>query len=1070
MARYGYNRYGTFKYGEISAASVYYNSDLLAVPSEFNTVSISWKPILTDPDDGTMTHWKLVRSEAGIPDNPDNGTTLAGGIYSEIVNSYVDSTYLGSVETSYSIWVFNGLKWIFSGGAYAHKVSETDLLRKVTNWWPKAWLNSVEGVGDASGENNEDSLVSMLGAFTFTYDRLRVEAYLLGRQNNLTFAPASLLESKVTDLGFAVEPALGDHYHRTLAATGHTINAYKGTALGVSTYVTALTHWADDVTVGHNLMLDYNDSSFEESIGRWSASAGTFASTTYADEGLTPPINLLYDHIFSPRVVGFGKLTTSSGSALTLSLPSSIQSPILYGVPVEENTRYVFSGHIIQLDSGTNADVKTKIKWYNGVGSLISSTDYGTEITTVFEEWSEFVSASTSGRNGSLSPRNAVYATVEIVVLPSNSSTARFGIDMLQFAEAKKSYEFQDARRVNIYVQGEQTNYLINPGFEKGTSFWSGLNGDLSIDTAKTVAIVHGTNSCLLDTTSSVSALVSDWFPIIPGTEYTFSSYVVGSSVQDVVARIEFSSQASIEEQVTILTDEDGDYYPTTPYYIDSDPIALSTTAGTAVEVSALAPPYSKDSGMPLAKVSIYFPDSVSGDQFWIDGCLVERGLHTHRYFSGDGGMVPANPVIDTYYAANDCRWEIMPKYNYLPNSSFETNTTGWTGGSGTTLTRVSTDSSYGPLFGNFFGKAVYTTTGSVTTTAYLPDTAIGGEDISISVYVRGTAGTYMLNGTSFTVPASGTNIWTRLAMTQTLAAGDTTVAITLTATGGTKFHIEGAQVEYGRYPSSFVDVGDTSTVSIINPLTPAQTMSAVISENAGGSLGLYMNNYRTKLSRLEATLDSYLPIGSSWAILTGLHDNTYKDLTDSLVSSGSFELSLGDWTGSNATLVRTVTRGSLFDDVATQGRAYCSVTSVSGSAAFGLQTGHISLAPNAGYYASVALRAPNLYTLGDYVLSVDFYDSSGTIISVYSYPDGILSSSSQRVIDDVLVSGTDVTTTGRKSTATLSVVDRWAYLAKAYPSNTISGASYAILTVTYESGTYSAGQTFDIDRVVFRQ
>ena len=1071
MARYGYNRYGTFKYGEVSAASVYYNSEIMAVPTDFHTVTLSWKPILPDPSDGSPTHWKLVRSETGIPDNPENGTTLAGGEYSNIINSYIDDLLIYNLEVSYSLWVFNGSKWIFSGGAYAYSVSDTGLLRQVTNWWPRAWLNAVDGIGDAAGESNDDSLLTMLGAFTFTMDKIRLEASLLALQNNPKYTPSALLPYRVTDLGFVQEPALGDQYHRTLVAAGHPINSYKGTNLGLGIYTTALTHWADDIAVGHNLMLDYNDSSFEESVGRWTASSGTLSVVTYADAAIDSPINLLYDHIFSPRAVAFGNLATAATTAVTLRLPSSLQSPITYGIPIKESTAYVFSGQVTHRTAGISATVKTRIHWYNGLGAYISSTDYGTTITTTENTWQEFLSPSSSAREGLVSPRNAAYATIDIVVTPSSASAANFGIDMLQFAEASKSLEFQDARKILVYVQGEQINYLLNPGFEKGTAFWSGVNSTLELDSTKTSAIVHGTNACKIISTGTDAAIVSDWFPITEGVEYTFSSYIVGGAEQDAILRIEFSSQPTLEEQVAILTDVDGEYYPTTPYYIDSDPVTLSTTEYTVLSVSAVAPPYSKDSGMPLAKVSIYFPDSAAADEFWVDGNIVERGLYTHRYFSGDGGVTPEDPVVDTYYAANDCRWEVTTKYNYVPNPSFETNTTGWTADAGTTLTRVSTDSGSGPLFGAYFGKAVYTTTGSVSTTAYLPRTAVGGEDVVISVYVRSTTGTYTLNGKSFTVPASGSSLWTRLSTTIQLGAGDTTVPVTLTATGGTKFHIDGMQVQYGDCPSSFVDLGDTSTVVLTNPLSTSYSMYAVISENAGGSLGLYMNNYRTKLFRLEETIDSYLPKGSSWAVLPGLHELDYKDLTESLIPSASFELDLFGWVANNSELERKITAGSLVGDTASQGRAYCSVTTDDGASTFGLLTGDINLSPNAGYYVSAAIRPQNSDTLGDYTLTARFYDASGTEINVYSYPDGILSSSSQRVIDDVLVSGTDVTSSGgRETTVEITHTDRWAYIAKAFPSNTISGASYAVVSIAYTSGTYLAGQAFDVDRVVFRQ
>jgi hypothetical protein len=80
MAKYGTSRYGSgFRYGETSAVGVYYNSGIEAWAYNYNEIAVSWGIINPDPNDGPLTHWKLVRSAVGNIDDPYKGTYLAGG-------------------------------------------------------------------------------------------------------------------------------------------------------------------------------------------------------------------------------------------------------------------------------------------------------------------------------------------------------------------------------------------------------------------------------------------------------------------------------------------------------------------------------------------------------------------------------------------------------------------------------------------------------------------------------------------------------------------------------------------------------------------------------------------------------------------------------------------------------------------------------------------------------------------------------------------------------------------------------------------------------------------------------
>ncbi len=127
MAKYGTRRYGDgVRYGVTSVVSVYYQSNIIATSTDYQTIKVVWDPISPDPNDPSPTHWALVKSYSGSVDDPDNGIILAGGDYSSINTFFTDViTDIEDIEVSYSIWLFNGSGWKFCGTAYAILVGES---------------------------------------------------------------------------------------------------------------------------------------------------------------------------------------------------------------------------------------------------------------------------------------------------------------------------------------------------------------------------------------------------------------------------------------------------------------------------------------------------------------------------------------------------------------------------------------------------------------------------------------------------------------------------------------------------------------------------------------------------------------------------------------------------------------------------------------------------------------------------------------------------------------------------------------------------------------------------------
>jgi hypothetical protein len=1053
MAKYGTSRYGSgFRYGETSAVGVYYNSGIEAWSYNYNEIAVSWGVIIPDPNDGALTHWKLVRSTVGNVDDPNNGTYLAGGLYSTITSGYTDivaSNFNG--EHCYSLWVFTGTKWISCGAAYALNVSDESSLQRVSNWLPKAWLNVTDyTTGEAVGENENNTFYKVLEVFSFVYDKLRLEAFLLGNVNNRIYTPNSILKYKISDFNFPFEPALGDTYHRSLSSVGNLVHSHKGTATAFATFTTALTHWGNDVRVGHNLLLDYNDASFEESLGRWSASNGTLAQKTFDAESLSPPSlsQTLWELTTLPKLSGFGQLTTASTSAVTLSLPGNGNNVTLYGIPVKPNTNYFFRGSVLHRDNA--ATVTSTIEFYDMYGTLLAATSGGPSLTTT-TSWKEITATDSSGI---MSHPKAKFARVKIIITPSSASSSRYAIDLCQFTELENIFIYQDPRRVNIHVHGEKQNFMPNGSFENGIHGWEPFNGSAIEDSTKTAAIVLGSKCLKLKSTANGnSAIVSDWIPVDPSTAYTASAYVLGSAARKARIRIEFSSKATLEEQAQVLTDANGTYYAPLVNYSDSDEITLSTTTKNQISVSFLSPPVSQDSVAPCAKVSIYFSDNLANDEYWIDGAMLEEGSETSPYFNGFSGVVPANPVVQQYYSPNDCKWETKNRFNYMHNHGFETNTTDWT--STGTLTRTASDSGLDPLYNSYFGKVAFTTSTTITGTYYLKQAAKGGEDIVVSAYVRrpsSTAITYGIGNSVYTLPASGDG-WTRISGVYKLTSGATTGTFTISVSGttATYVHIDGVQVEYGRIPSQYILFNDAGTTTLVNPTNSAKNILATQSEAQNSGKSTYFHNYDIKISRLRASLGDYAMHGSSWAIKTGLPTHPYTDIEKSLIPNNSFETSLGNWVTSNSTLSRNVSSGSIFDYNTVSGQAYAVVTTAgsSGNKTYGIVSGAIPITANGGYYASAAVRpAPSVSAAGDYILTVDFYDANN-----YSTGSGF---------------GTPLYT--KTKTIGVTLTTRWAYIADTYPVGNITGAAYARITIKSTPTTYSASNAFHVDNVVFRQ
>lgn len=1159
MAKYGFGTYGIPKYGEVDANRLYYSSGIFGWSYDYQTVSLTWKSIISDPYDAPYVPiaWRLVRSYVGVPDNPYVGDVLDyGALPSEFRLTYVDdeSTLIENHEVTYTIWVFTASvdgsgninsyansRWINCGSTVVNTVASTQTSEYFKRWLPAAWLNETNGIGDAVGEAEETALSKIIDAYSFEYDKIKVQASLLQDYADARNIPSILLKNKVTDLGFIYEPSLGDTYHRSLYKNGNFINAVKGTSAAITTYATALTHWGATVQQGRNLMLDYNDASFEQSIGRWTVITGgaTFTakkySTSLADVGvaLTPPTVPLSRPNWPLRQEGYGLVTMGNVlSTVTRSLaltPVNFPNPPynLNYIPVTPGKRYIFKGWVRHLT--TSAKVDVTIAFVNKHGESIAGSElWSTKLNTT-SSWQEFRSPSEGISDGMLAPAGALFASPVIRFVDADPNT-KYAVDMLDFREADNlaitnagklpSYEYEDARLIKVNIEADQENYILNPSFDSGTSWWQGYNAEVVQDfNPPSTAKIFGTAVAKITALSTAkAALISDWQTVSPGTPYTVGFYVSGPVGRTAVVRLEYSSKQSYEEQVQILSDNDGKYYPTTPYYVDSSTTTLSATA-TRITAYGVSPVTGEDFSDPLVKSSVYFPDAQEGDVFYVDSVMMVELPEISDYFQGDGGPVPTNPNLQRFFPTSDCTWDSRNQLNMVTNSAFA-DTSKWTAADGTTFT-VSTSN---PLFGTKRGNVSATGGGSITTTVYYPRGAcIGGEDVVISAYVKNVAGLYSIgtNGqavNSFRVSSANSSSWTRIHVNRIANVGETSFDITISlseAGSGTKvFHVDGVQAEFGRVATPFIDPSNSLTTTTANPAQSGETVSYTYAPMVNAGYSFYGARYTEKYQRLISSLNLVTPIGSTFSVSTHESNVGLNEISGTLLTSPSFELNLSGWNGVSANLKRSISRGTIFDELLTQGAAFCKVTSTAATS-FGIITDLIDIDPVTGYYTSIAIKPENEDAYGTYTLKLKWYaESTGFLREKttsmvinrhdrWAYMDIVAPGTRTVAVTAVSVASNLVTVTTRGfhkfsvgEDVTLSINDysslsgtitiesvtdttfsftrsatnlaETEVTGSARFSNT--GVSFAKVEVTCDPTSTGVGRTFHLDKVIFKE
>jgi len=279
MARYGIDYYGLSYYGS-SAAVSYLAGSFTAQSIDHGYVQIKW-----ESPSGRWSNLRIVRNSYGYPVNAWDGDVVVDSPKEAILQTYYDDRNLRpEAFFYYSMFVYNTLTyaWVRAGDVTGVSVKDYGNGSNLYKYLPDIY--KVTQIYSETAEWDNDDLRAFLNIFGFELDYTQTITSLLVSRYDIERVNGSLLPSLLQEFGLTYEPEIGYQQTRILVRDAVLIGQKKGSSEGLREFMKAFTGYAvpqpiagtpnpsiDGLVKSHNLMLDYNDSSFEESTGHWSS-------------------------------------------------------------------------------------------------------------------------------------------------------------------------------------------------------------------------------------------------------------------------------------------------------------------------------------------------------------------------------------------------------------------------------------------------------------------------------------------------------------------------------------------------------------------------------------------------------------------------------------------------------------------------------------------------------------------------------------------------------------------------------------------------------------------------------
>lgn len=633
MSKYGIDYYDTTYYG--ANTSVQFSAaPFTATPVNYSVIQLNW----VTPT-GPWDYIRLVRNAYGYPIAADDGDVLfeqanPGPIfYPDSGQSPRNVGLKPGKIYYYTLFVKETVHgtWQSAGTASGVAVKNYNTASTMKDYLPEVLRSNIPY--DKTLDSTNDFLSRFLQLFAFQLDLYKTQAENVANRYDIANVDGKLIPVLMEQFGVSYEPYIGLKQSRIFLQNIARLSQNKGTLAGTKEFIKAYAGYDNTISTGKNLMLDINDSSFEQSIGSWSAISNAVIEHHSVNDSpyIAPYAEPALPAMFPNLQKGVLKVTNVANGPAVISLSGS--TPLHYGIPISSNTSYAFSAYV----KGGPGATEVQLKWYDKNGALISSTA-AWEAPAGGSSWSQIGYSWTS-------PANAVYA-VPVIKLYQLADAVWY-VDAVQFEKAvyNADYEmdwstfFEDARQIKVTLLATRINEIKNPNFNFPQTFWSMTNGTIAMSTsAEDILGVDGsiTNSAeageIYASAAGLVTLTSGAMPVFANNDYTFSLYVAA-------------------------TDSGNAPTPVTPYihWYDVSGALLSTDTGSHLTathtfvrpyVTGIAPANAVTAKVGVTWTATAAGSATHGNQIVVDSALFEKSAFVNTYFDGSNGVAELSDLF----------------------------------------------------------------------------------------------------------------------------------------------------------------------------------------------------------------------------------------------------------------------------------------------------------------------------------------------------------------------------------------------------------------------------------------
>lgn len=635
MALYGIDFYGASRYGPRVFLSFDAHPMTAQPRGQYGQLEVTW----TTPT-GNWSILRLVRNSFGVPVDQEDGVVLvdsaSGPAIAEAqraapVRRYLDTLLEPGRFQYYAVWLYVPAvgEWTRAAETTGLVLKDWGYSRRLWELTPSVYRTKTEGILD----NTNTELQTFLKVFGAQLDSVRGEYETLREVNNPYKVSGNLLPLMAKQYGQLFEPELGMKQMRDLVANAVYLYRWKGTVTGVEATVAAVSGFGGKMQAMKNLMLDYNQSSFEESISTWGAHEGCTLSRYVSDATISsvPPtigstmraVGLLRMVVNNPS----GTPNTWVARAVSLAVNHTANDTITKGVPVVAGTTYTVSAYT--RPDATPRGTRVGIHWYRADGTWISGqSSMGAAVTSVLNVWTRLTATAAA-------PAGAAYAAVELSVYDAANLQVHYW-DAVQFEVGSTATAYEDARLIDLDVIAPRVNYVTNPNFETSLAGYRAGNASVAF-TRDTTTFYSGTASgaATVGTTLGNAGGLHDyafWIDTaFPEDAGWFAARIRGPVGRQIGLRAVRNNAAGVTQWGNAA----------------GDVSTFVTATGGWQRVSVYLPFFAGSKSVHLRVGQNSGSGAAAGDVTYVDEVQLEKGNALRNYFDGS-----------TYAFVGDSLWE----------------------------------------------------------------------------------------------------------------------------------------------------------------------------------------------------------------------------------------------------------------------------------------------------------------------------------------------------------------------------------------------------------------------------